>query len=82
MSVLKPLVIESSERTFGPCSKCASADVGVRYHAGTTHCSECRTIDSCRYTAACGENGTRGEHLVVGCQRCGYRWVESVEPER
>lgn len=67
-----------AERTFGPCDKCAGTDIHVRYHEGRRHCSDCRDIASCRYSATCGRDGKKGEHLVVHCRRCGYGWLEQT----
>ena len=75
---LIPMVVEATTRSFGPCRKCSGVAIDVSYHDGEPHCRECAqlTAESCKYNAACTD--TKGEHLVVRCERCRFPWIEPV----
>ena len=79
---LLPIVIETSDRLFGPCPKCSGTEVGVNYHDGKPHCTDCeklgRTPPDCKYSDVCAGREDEGEHLTVVCQRCRFAWMETV----
>jgi hypothetical protein len=66
----------AAKRSYSPCSKCGSDDVGTHYHA--QGCSDPDCGDWCNKCSWGSHNKQHAEHLHRYCRMCHYDWIEPV----